>query len=326
MPGNITSHGDAQVGRLGVTSAPDWFTVGPTLVLRGQGENSLELDAVGLGGRLGTVVVERRGREVHVATGMGGAAGTEAIRLAVRLAPNAAPGVERVIVRAGEIAEDGLSLLRADGFAPNAAGHLARAVAPHPRADGRRVRTMEDVYSDPYAIPWNFVDREHDVIGLALGATGGGPLRVLDLGCGFGKNATWLEEREHEVWGIDISPTAIARCRELVGEPRNYVAGSATELPWPDGGFDLVLDVGCLHCLPAAARPAGVSEASRVLTPGGALVSRAFRPRPDWWLAAQPFAADGFGLEPEAVRTLLAGSFEHVEIRTTDALTYAVAR
>ncbi|MDA4110257.1 class I SAM-dependent methyltransferase [Mycolicibacterium holsaticum] len=42
--------------------------------------------------------------------------------------------------------------------------------------------------------------------------TGG---QALDLACGLGQTSVWLARRGMEVWGVDISTTAISRARDL---------------------------------------------------------------------------------------------------------------
>jgi SAM-dependent methyltransferase len=97
----------------------------------------------------------------------------------------------------------------------------------------------------------------------------GGPERILQLECGEGEGALFLarEFPSARVRGIDRSAEAVRGAGSRVGlDPEGRIAfkpGSPGAIPFPDDHFDLlaVLD----------ARPA-VSEAARVLRPGGFLV------------------------------------------------------
>jgi 2-polyprenyl-6-hydroxyphenyl methylase/3-demethylubiquinone-9 3-methyltransferase len=88
---------------------------------------------------------------------------------------------------------------------------------------------------------------------------------VLDLGCGKGRFARRLTDRGLRVVGIDLSR---AMLREAGGIPR--VLGSGRQLPFADRTFDAVLAVETLQHVRNVA--VTVSEARRVLRPGGRLV------------------------------------------------------
>ena len=72
-------------------------------------------------------------------------------------------------------------------------------------------------------------------------------------------------------------PTAIEmagkRIRDLGFEQPDLRVGSITELPWPDGVFDFVIDRGTLSYLLLDEIAATVREVSRVLKPGGKFFS-----------------------------------------------------
>lgn len=66
--------------------------------------------------------------------------------------------------------------------------------------------------------------------------------RVLDVGCGAGRHALYLQEQGHDVVGIDVSPGAVEVCRDRGLEAvRERGIGDVEGL---DGRFDTVLALG----------------------------------------------------------------------------------
>lgn len=99
--------------------------------------------------------------------------------------------------------------------------------------------------------------------------------RALDVGCGGGHAALELARRQPglEVVGLDLSAEQVARARkraDALGDRVRFVVGSALELPFEDGSFDLVYSVASIKHWPDRRR--GLSECVRVLRPGGWLL------------------------------------------------------
>ncbi len=108
--------------------------------------------------------------------------------------------------------------------------------------------------------------------------------RVLDLGCGEGKNARYFASLGARVSGIDISDVAIARAKEEGGAGGaasragacEFATGSIGEpLPFADAQFDIALDVTSSNALTERERATYLRECARVLAPGGVLFVRA---------------------------------------------------
>lgn len=99
--------------------------------------------------------------------------------------------------------------------------------------------------------------------------------RVLDLGCGPGRNALHLAARGFEVDAVDLSPAAVAwaaeRAREAGVEGARFHCGDAFALAGTElaGPYDLVYDSGCFHHLPPHRRVSYLALLERVLAPGG---------------------------------------------------------
>lgn len=105
--------------------------------------------------------------------------------------------------------------------------------------------------------------------------------RVLDLGAGTGRHAVELARRGADVVAVDASGDmlGVAETRTR-GTSVRLVRADATDLPFAAGAFDAVLAVTslCFTSDPMAV----LSEAKRVLRPGGRLVIGELNARSLW--------------------------------------------
>ncbi|MFF7779615.1 class I SAM-dependent methyltransferase [Streptomyces tanashiensis] len=103
--------------------------------------------------------------------------------------------------------------------------------------------------------------------------------KVLDLGCGPGRNALYLASAGFDVTGVDLSPTAVAWAEERAdaagAENVRFVCGDAFTAAL-DGPYDLIYDSGCFHHLPPHRRISYLALLDRALAPGGHLALTAF--------------------------------------------------
>lgn len=106
-------------------------------------------------------------------------------------------------------------------------------------------------------------------------------MRVLDAGCGYGRNLVYLLRSGCEVFALDADPEGVAHVRALATElapalpAGNFVTGAIETMPFADGFADVVICNSVLHF----ARDeqhflAMVTELWRVLRPGGLLFCR----------------------------------------------------
>jgi len=106
-------------------------------------------------------------------------------------------------------------------------------------------------------------------------------MRVLDAGCGGGRNIKYLLQEGYDVWAIDRQPDSIESVRALSSNinpalPSNrFKVADIQEMPFPDKSFDFVIANAVLHFSEdEASFVQALDELWRVLAPGGLLFTR----------------------------------------------------
>lgn len=96
---------------------------------------------------------------------------------------------------------------------------------------------------------------------------------VLEVGCGDGGKSVALASRCSELKAIDPDQQAIAAAKQGNARPNlAYSVGSAENLAFANGTFDLVIFTLSLHHVPVAHMQAAIAEAKRVSKAGGKVV------------------------------------------------------
>lgn len=105
--------------------------------------------------------------------------------------------------------------------------------------------------------------------------------RILDAGCGDGRNLGYLLRHGFECYGVDRDPVAIDHVRRRAAvlapeaTPDRFVVGGLESLPWPDAAMDAVICSAVLHFANDRTHFEGmVAELWRVLASGGLLFAR----------------------------------------------------
>jgi acyl transferase domain-containing protein/SAM-dependent methyltransferase len=124
-------------------------------------------------------------------------------------------------------------------------------------------------------------------------------LTVLDIGCGRGGTAALLaNEFEANVTGIDLSPEAVAFCRETHERPTlSFKVGDAEHLPFDNDSFDAVTNIESSHTYPDMR--AFLSEVRRVLRSGGLFLHTDLLPTQRWMEVRAILAVAGFTVETD---------------------------
>lgn len=106
---------------------------------------------------------------------------------------------------------------------------------------------------------------------------------LLDVGCGEGRHARLAAELGFEVTAVDYEPRAIERAQQLdAGPSGKHITFRKTDFlraRFPQAGFDVVLDYGCLHHQKKQDWPLYRNALLHALKPGGYYVLSVFSPR-----------------------------------------------
>jgi len=100
--------------------------------------------------------------------------------------------------------------------------------------------------------------------------------RVLDIGCGNGRNGRWLAERGAEVVGVDLATGLLDRVRPTLPEGMAVHALDVLRDRLPDGPFDIIYDSGCFHHLAPHRRITYLARVLPLLARGGRYAIVAF--------------------------------------------------
>lgn len=93
--------------------------------------------------------------------------------------------------------------------------------------------------------------------------------RVLDVGCGNGRNSRWLDMQGAQVHGIDVSTTLLELVRSQLPATVRLTAVDVLRGSLPSGPFDLIYDSGCFHHLPPHRRATYLERVLGRLAPSG---------------------------------------------------------
>jgi 2-polyprenyl-3-methyl-5-hydroxy-6-metoxy-1,4-benzoquinol methylase len=105
------------------------------------------------------------------------------------------------------------------------------------------------------------------------------PGRALDLGCGTGTNAITLAINDWQVTGVDFARKALRLARskaKTAGVQVDFHYADVSRLSGIAGPFDLVLDIGCFHGLPANAKTRYLTNLDHLLSEHGSFMIYTF--------------------------------------------------
>lgn len=138
--------------------------------------------------------------------------------------------------------------------------------------------SWDDAYaSGVYRSEWESSEPSQELVCWLAAANLPRGARVLDLGCGAGREAIFMAGCGLAVTGVDFSATAIeiarARARDA-GVSVDWRVANVLDLPLPAHTIEFVNDRGCFHVIARRDRRRFAAEVARVLRPGGRLLLR----------------------------------------------------
>ena len=111
-----------------------------------------------------------------------------------------------------------------------------------------------------------------EVIDVLPGAAGS---RVVDVGCGIGRNMVFGTEIGLEMYGADLSVKAVAIAQDWLGKKigvaakERIFANDICSLPWENNFFAHAISDSALDSMPFEIAQIGVTEIARIVQAGG---------------------------------------------------------
>lgn len=103
-------------------------------------------------------------------------------------------------------------------------------------------------------------------------------MRLLDAGCGTGRNAEYFVRNNYDIFGIDSREEAIREVRRRIEgwnphfDVEKFRVADLAQIPFPDHHFNFVISSAVLHFAADRAQfSIWLEEMLRVLAPGGTL-------------------------------------------------------
>jgi ubiquinone/menaquinone biosynthesis C-methylase UbiE len=131
---------------------------------------------------------------------------------------------------------------------------------------------------DPYRNIANIYDRLFDSMNKGLRLVGvrlfrpSSEMSILDVGCGTGSHLELYQRYKCQMYGLDLSPSMLGIAQERLGDTAQLDLGDATNMPYEDSQFDLILSMLSLHEMSPETRSAVLNEMKRVLKDDGRIL------------------------------------------------------
>ncbi|MFJ8530400.1 class I SAM-dependent methyltransferase [Bacillus sp. NPDC094106] len=149
--------------------------------------------------------------------------------------------------------------------------------------------------------------------------------KVLELGCGPGRNAIYFAEKGCLVDAVDLSQESIQWATERAKEKNvniHFICSNIFDLQIEEGTYDIVYDSGCFHHIAPHRRMSYINLVKKALKPGGYFAITCFvqggelggADITDWEVYKLQSLKGGLGFTDEKLRVIFR-DFSEVEIR-----------
>jgi SAM-dependent methyltransferase len=149
--------------------------------------------------------------------------------------------------------------------------------------------------------------------------------KVLELGCGPGRNAIYLARNGWEVDAVDVSETSLQWAKERAEESDvsiRFIHKNIFDLDIEEGKYDLIYDSGCFHHIAPHRRLSYTKLINRALKQSGHFALTSFIPggklggavMTDWDVYRTGSLQGGMGYDKTRLERIFS-DFDSVEIR-----------
>lgn len=179
-------------------------------------------------------------------------------------------------------------------------------------------------YSDPNRkCPFFTVNADENLFELVEKGEFRAPAKVLDIGCGNGRNSIYLAKHGFDVEAVDFSETAIELAKENAAKANvsvKFHCRSIFDFEYAAKSFDAIYDSGCFHHIAPHRRPDFLALVANALKTGGIFAMVCFAPGggsdfSDLEVYQNQTTGGGLSFTEESLRKIFSNDFQNIEIR-----------
>ncbi|MGN7297946.1 class I SAM-dependent methyltransferase [Ferdinandcohnia sp. SAFN-114] len=149
--------------------------------------------------------------------------------------------------------------------------------------------------------------------------------KVLDLGCGPGRNAIYFAAKGCTVDAVDLSEESLKEAEERATESKlqvSFIHKNIFDLEIENGAYDIVYDSGCFHHIAPHRRISYINLVKKALKPNGYFAITCFEEGgefggsniSDWEVYRLRSLKGGLGYTPQKLKSVFK-EFKAIEIR-----------